>query len=102
MGSVDVASSPDCTVTGDSTVHVVALSTAGTAVDVHGKQPLGRWDRNAPAVLAFVEGATVAQPKAGHNSPTVTARPTTRPSASPHAARWRSDLRSVEEPPIAT
>ena len=41
MGSVDVASSPDCTVTGDSTVHVVALSTAGTAVDVHGKS--GSW-----------------------------------------------------------
>jgi hypothetical protein len=41
IGSIDVASSPDCTVTGDSTVHVVALSTAGTVVDVHGKS--GSW-----------------------------------------------------------
>jgi hypothetical protein len=41
MGSVDVASSPDCTVTSDSTVHVIALTTAGSVVDVHGKS--GSW-----------------------------------------------------------
>ena len=41
MGSIDVASSPDCTVTSDSTVHVVALSTAATVVDVHGSS--GSW-----------------------------------------------------------
>ena len=41
MASIDMASSPDCTVTSDSTVHVVALSTTGTVVDVHGKS--GSW-----------------------------------------------------------
>jgi hypothetical protein len=41
MGTLDVASSPDCTVTTDGTVHVVALSTAATIIDVHGKS--GSW-----------------------------------------------------------
>jgi hypothetical protein len=36
MGNTDVVSSPDCTVTSDSTVHVVALTGAGTIIDVHG------------------------------------------------------------------
>jgi hypothetical protein len=38
MISTDVASSPDCTITGaDSTIHVVTLSTAGKVVDTNGK-----------------------------------------------------------------
>ncbi len=36
MGITDVVSSPDCTVTSDSTVHVAALMGSGTIVDVHG------------------------------------------------------------------
>jgi len=35
--TVDMASSPDCVVTSDGTVHIVALTAAGTIADVHGK-----------------------------------------------------------------
>ena len=35
----DVASSPDCAVIGaDGTVHVVALSSSGTVLDINGKE----------------------------------------------------------------
>jgi hypothetical protein len=41
MGNTDVVSSPDCTVTSDSTVHAVALTGSGTIIDVHGTS--GSW-----------------------------------------------------------
>jgi len=41
VGSATPASSPDCAVTSDGTVHIVVLTSAGTVAYVHGKS--GSW-----------------------------------------------------------